>query len=141
MPEIELKELAKVYQKRGLDEQLALQVARQLTAHDALGAHARDELGINEITEAKPFQAALASFASFIIGAALPFLVTLIAPVKAMIYCQYIFSLLFLVLLGTIAANAGGSNLKKAIGRICFWGTTAMLASALVGYIFGVNIS
>ena len=141
MPEIELKELAKVYQKRGLDEQLALQVARQLTAHDALGAHARDELGINEITEAKPFQAALASFASFIIGAALPFLVTLIAPVKAMIYCQYIFSLLFLVLLGTIAANAGGSNLKKAIGRICSWGTTAMLASALVGYIFGVNIS
>jgi VIT1/CCC1 family predicted Fe2+/Mn2+ transporter len=139
MPDIELDELAKIYQKRGLDKQLSLEVARQLMAHDALGAHARDELGINEITEAKPFQAAVASFASFIVGAALPFLVSVFAPVSAMIYSQYVFAILFLMLLGAIAAKAGNSNMKKAIIRVCFWGTAAMAASVLVGLIFGIS--
>ncbi|WP_322969512.1 VIT family protein [Faecalibacter sp. LW9] len=140
MPEIELNELAKIYQKRGLDKELSLEVARQLTAYDALGAHARDELGINEITEAKPLQAAFASFASFIVGAALPFVVSVFAPVEKMIYSQYIFALVFLVVLGIVAAKAGGSNIWKAIVRVCFWGTAAMAASALVGHFFGVQV-
>ncbi|MDY9917453.1 MULTISPECIES: VIT family protein [Proteiniphilum] len=141
MPEIELNELAEIYQKRGLDEELALQVATKLTEHDALAAHARDELGINEIMEAKPFQAAFSSFLAFIIGAILPFIVTLLAPVKEMIYYQYFFSLLFLALLGAVSAKTGGSSIKKAVLRICFWGTAAMLATALVGYVFGIAIS
>lgn len=141
MPEVELEELADIYQKRGLNEELALQVAKQLTEHDALEAHARDELGINKIMEANPFQAALASFAAFIIGAILPFVVALLAPVKEMIYYQYCFSLLFLALLGAIAAKTGGSSIKKSVLRICFWGTAAMFATALVGYIFGVSIA
>ena len=141
MPEVELEELADIYQKRGLNEELALQVAKQLTEHDALGAHARDGLGINKIMEANPFQAALASFAAFIIGAILPFVVALLAPVKEMIYYQYCFSLLFLALLGAIAAKTGGSSIKKSVLRICFWGTAAMFATALVGYIFGVSIA
>lgn len=141
MPEVELKELANIYKERGLNEELAIQVAEQLTEHDALGAHARDELGINKIMEANPFQAALASFAAFIIGAILPFVVALLAPVKEMIYYQYCFSLLFLALLGAIAAKTGGSSIKKSVLRICFWGTAAMFATALVGYIFGVSIA
>jgi len=141
MPEIELNELAEIYQKRGLDEELALQVATKLTEHDALAAHARDELGINEIMEAKPFQAAFSSFLAFIIGAILPFIVTLLAPVKEMIYYQYFFSLLFLALLGAVSAKTGGSSIKKAVLRICFWGTAAMLATALVGYVFGIASS
>jgi len=141
MPEIELNELAEIYQKRGLDEELALQVATKLTEHDALAAHARDELGINEIMEAKPFQAAFSSFLAFIIGAILPFIVTLLVPVKEMIYYQYFFSLLFLALLGAVSAKTGGSSIKKAVLRICFWGTAAMLATALVGYVFGIAIS
>lgn len=91
--------------------------------------------------EANPFQAALASFAAFIIGAILPFVVALLAPVKEMIYYQYCFSLLFLALLGAIAAKTGGSSIKKSVLRICFWGTAAMFATALVGYIFGVSIA
>lgn len=87
MPDLELIELARIYQKRGLDKELSLNVARQLTVHDALEAHARDELGINEITEAKPLQAAFASFASFILGAALPFLISLFAPVGPIYFC------------------------------------------------------
>lgn len=141
MPEVELEELADIYQKRGLNEELALQVAKQLTEHDALEAHAIDELGINKIMEANPFQAALASFVAFIIGAILPFVVALLAPVKEMIYYQYCFSLLFLALLGAIAAKTGGSSIKKSVLRICFWGTAAMFATALVGYIFGVSIA
>lgn len=141
MPDIELEELARIYQKRGLEKNLSLEVARQLTAHDALGAHARDELGINEITEAKPFQAALASFVSFILGAALPFVVSILAPVKTMIYSQYIFATLFLILLGAIAAKTGNTDMRKAIIRVCFWGTAAMAASAFVGHLFGVSVS
>jgi VIT1/CCC1 family predicted Fe2+/Mn2+ transporter len=138
-PDLELKELANIYQHRGLDENLAMQVAIQLTAHDALGAHAKDELGINEITQAKPMQAALASAASFIIGGLLPLLVSIFAPIKLMVVYQYGFSIIFLALSAIIAAKAGGSNIVKAVIRICFWGTAAMLMTAAVGYLFGVK--
>lgn len=139
MPEIELRELAKLYQQRGLDENLAMQVAQQLTKHDALGAHAKDELGINEITQAKPMQAALASAGSFISGGMLPMLVSIFAPLHLMVAYQYGFSIVFLAISAIIAAKAGGSNVSKAVIRICFWGTAAMLMTALVGYLFGVR--
>lgn len=139
MPEVELRELAKLYQQRGLDEHLALQVAKQLTEHDALGAHAKDELGINEITQAKPMQAALASAASFISGGLLPLLVSIFAPLHLMVVYQYSFSIIFLAISAIVAAKTGGSNISKAVIRICFWGTAAMLMTALVGYLFGVK--
>jgi VIT1/CCC1 family predicted Fe2+/Mn2+ transporter len=139
IPEVELKELAKIYIKRGLDEHLALQVAQQLTSHNALEAHAKDELGINEFTQPKPLQAALASGASFISGGLLPFLVTLFAPVTSMVYLLYGFATLFLAMSGGLAAKAGGSAPLKAMIRICFWGTMAMGITALVGYLFGVK--
>lgn len=138
-PDLELKELAEIYQHRGVDEKLAMQVAIQLTAHDALGAHAKDELGINEITQAKPMQAALASAASFITGGMLPMLVSIFAPLNLMVVYQYGFSIIFLAISAFIAAKAGGSNITKAVIRICFWGTAAMLMTAAVGYFFGVK--
>lgn len=141
MPVVELKELAKIYVNRGLNHDLAMQVATQLTLHDALGAHAKDELGISEITQAKPFQAALASAASFIAGGALPVIVSFFAPLDKMIYFQYGCAIIFLAASGAIAARAGGSSIGKSIMRICFWGTFAMLMSALVGYLFGVKVS
>ncbi len=141
MPEFELQELAKVYQKRGLDKNLAMQVAVQLHDHNALEAHAKDELGINEITQANPLQAALASFGSFIVGALLPVIVSLLAPLPFMVYFQYSLSILFLIILGAIAARAGGSSIRKAIVRITFWGTAAMAATALVGYLFDAKVS
>lgn len=139
MPEVELRELAKIYEGRGLDVDLAHQVAVQLTAHDALGAHARDELGINEMTQANPLQAALASGASFIFGALLPLCLAFLAPLEKMVPMQYVFSILFLALSGALAAKAGGSHIGKAIFRICFWGTVAMGMTALVGYWFGIH--
>jgi len=139
MPDIELKELAKLYQKRGLDSELAMKVAKQLSDHNVLEAHARDELGINEITQPKPLQAALASGASFISGGLLPFLVSLFAPINQMVIYQYSFAIVFLALSGVIAAKTGGSNIVKGILRICFWGTIAMGITALAGYLFGVK--
>lgn len=141
MPEVEMKELAKIYIKRGLKEETAMEVARQLHEFDALGAHARDELGINEITQARPMQAALASGASFIAGGILPTLVAFFLPMKNMVYEQYFFTLIFLVLLGAGGAKVGGSHFGKGILRIVLWGTIAMLMSALVGHLFGVNIA
>lgn len=141
MPELELQELAKVYEKRGVSPETAQQVARELTAHDALGAHAHDELGINEITQAKPLLAAIASFGSFALGAVLPFMVSLFAPIELMVYLQYGFTIIFLMILGTISAKTGGSNIGVAVGRICFWGTIAMGVTALIGHLFGVNIA
>ena len=141
MPDIELKELAKIYHKRGLDSKLAMQVAEQLTKHNALEAHAKDELGINEFSQPKPLIAALASGASFISGGLLPFLVSLFAPVGLMVYLLYGFATIFLALSGAIAAKAGGSGMVKSIIRICFWGTIAMGVTALVGYLFGVKTS
>lgn len=139
MPEVELKELAKIYVKRGLDEQLALQVAQQLTSHNALEAHAKDELGINEFSQPRPLQAALASGASFVCGGLLPFLVTLLTPLNSLVVALYCLAILFLALSGGISARAGGSNVPRAIARICFWGTLAMGVTALVGHLFGVQ--
>jgi VIT1/CCC1 family predicted Fe2+/Mn2+ transporter len=141
MPEIELQELAKVYERRGVSQETALQVARELTAHDALGAHAHDELGINEITQAKPLQAALASLGSFALGALLPFMVSLFAPIKQMVYLQYGFTIIFLMVLGAIAAKTGGSSIGIAVGRLGFWGTIAMGVSAFIGRFFGVTVA
>jgi VIT1/CCC1 family predicted Fe2+/Mn2+ transporter len=141
MPEIELQELAKIYEKRGVSKKTALQVATELTAHDALAAHAHDELGINEISQAKPLQAALASFGSFALGALLPFGVSLLAPIKQMVYFQYGFSIVFLMILGAVSARTGGSKIGIAVLRICFWGTVAMGITAFVGHLFGVSVS
>ena len=141
MPEIELQELAKIYEKRGVSKKTALQVATELTAHDALAVHAHDELGINEISQAKPLQAALASFGSFALGALLPFGVSLLAPIKQMVYFQYGFSIVFLMILGAVSARTGGSKIGIAVLRICFWGTVAMGITAIVGHIFGVSVS
>ena len=105
-----------------------------------MSAHIRDELGINEISQAKPIQAALASGASFTIGGILPLLLIFLAPVKGMEYWLYGFTILFLIVLGTIAAKTGGSNIQKAVLRITLWGTLAMGLSALVGFLFGVNV-
>jgi len=141
MPEAELLELAQIYEERGLDKNLALQVAEQLTAHNALEAHARDELGINDITQAKPLQAALSSGASFVFGGLLPVIVAYVGPLEYMEYVQYVFAVVFLAVLGAIAAKAGGSNMWKAIGRISFWGTVAMVITAFIGYLFDVNVA
>ncbi len=140
MPEIELERLAEIYQKRGLKNETALTVAKELTEHDALGAHMRDELGLNDISQAKPIQAALASCASFSAGGVLPLLATIFLPLKYMEYSLYVFAIIFLIILGILAAKTGGSNIKKAIIRITFWGTVAMGLTALVGYLFGVNL-
>jgi len=137
-PEHELEELTGIYIGRGLTPELAHQVATQLTAHDALGAHARDELGIIETMNAKPVQAALASAATFAFGAALPLLVTFAASAANTIPYVAITSLAFLAVLGGLAANAGGANLWKGTSRVAFWGVLAMIATAGVGHLFGV---
>ncbi len=139
-PEIELQLLAEIYEKRGLKKETAQTVAKELTENDALGAHIRDELGLNEISKAKPMQAAFASGAAFSLGGLLPFLVTLFLPLKNMEYSLYGFALFFLIILGALAAKTGGSSVKKAIIRISFWGTVAMGLTALVGYLFNVNL-
>lgn len=141
MADIELNELAKLYEHRGLDKDLSRMVALQLTKHGALEAHARDELGINEISQAKPLQAALASGASFIMGGLLPLLVSIFAPIKFMVIDQYLFSMVFLAVTGIVAANVGGSHIVKGVLRVCLWGTIAMGITALVGYLFGVKSS
>lgn len=139
MPEEELKELAGFYKKRGLDNELAMKVAIQLSKKNVLEAHARDELGINEISEPKPLQAAFASGTSFISGGLLPLLVSIFAPIKFMVVFQYSFSIVFLAFSGMIAARVGGSGAAKSVLRICFWGTIAMGVTAGVGYLFGVK--
>lgn len=141
MPEVELMELAKIYERRGVSKETALQVATELTEHDALAAHGHDELGINEITQAKPLLAAVASFGSFALGALLPFMVSFLAPIKEMVYFQYGFSIIFLMILGAISAKTGGSHIGIAMLRICFWGTVAMGITALVGHFFGVSVN
>ena len=140
-PEMELEMLASIYEKRGLKKETALIVAKEFTEFDALATHVRDELGINEVSQAKPIQAAIASGGAFTFGGVLPLIVTLVFPLKYMAYYLYGFASLFLIILGIIAAKTGGSNIGKAIIRITFWGTVAMGLTALVGYWFGVNIS
>lgn len=140
MPEAELNELTGIYVQRGLEPALARQVAEQLMAKDALAAHARDELGISEITTARPVQAALASAATFAVGAALPLLVVLLAPEAALVYTVSITSLIFLALLGVLAARAGGAPMLKAALRVTFWGALAMGLTAAVGALFGTVV-
>ncbi len=139
-PKQELAELSAIYEQRGLDEDLAKQVAVQLTAHDALGAHARDELGISDATTARPIQAALASALSFTVGAALPILVSVLVPMSRMMLSVSLSSLLFLGLLGALSARAGGAPMLLAARRVTFWGALAMLATAGVGTLFGVSV-
>lgn len=134
----ELQELAGIYVGRGLTSDLAHQVALQLTAHDALGAHARDELGINGMMTARPVQAAMASAASFAIGAALPLLIVLTMSTSNLIITVALFSLAFLALLGGLAAKVGGANCWVGTVRVAFWGALAMAVSAGVGSLFGV---
>ena len=140
MPEEELKILAQIYEKRGLKKETAMQVAIEFTEKDALGTHVRDELGINEISQANPIQAAISSGTAFTVGGVLPLLVILFAPVNNIEYWLYAFTIIFLMVLGSIAAKTGGSSVKKAILRITIWGTIALVLSALVGYIFGVRV-
>lgn len=136
-PDAELDELAQLYEERGLSEQLSKEVAKQLMEHDALAAHARDELGINDITQAQPLKASFSSFGAFLFGGILPVIVSLLAPLHIMEYAQYFTAIIFLMTLGVISAKAGGSNIRVAVLRIAFWGTIAMGMTALIGYWFG----
>ena len=133
-------ELTSIYIKRGLDEKLAKQVADQLMAHDALGAHARDELGISEVLTARPVQAAFSSAATFALGAAMPLLSVLIFPASTLIWAVSLISLLCLALLGVFSAQIGGSSLLMAASRVTFWGALAMAITAGVGALFGVAV-
>lgn len=139
-PELELKILTKIYEDRGLKKETAKQVAKELTDFDALGAHTRDELGINEVSKANPIQAALASGASFVFGGILPLAVVYIFPLKTIELYIYISSILFLIILGAFAAKTGGAKIMNSIVRITFWGTITMGITAILGYIFGVNL-
>lgn len=140
MPMEEMKILAAIYEKRGLKPDTAMQVAKELTEADALAAHVRDELGIHEMNQAKPIQAAVASGAAFTAGGLLPLLVAVFAPVEHMEYFLYGVTILSLIILGVVSAKSGGSRIGKAIIRIVIWGTLAMAISALTGYLFGVNV-
>jgi VIT1/CCC1 family predicted Fe2+/Mn2+ transporter len=136
-PKGEQKELTAIYVARGLDPSLAKQVAEQLTVHDSLGAHARDELGISETLRARPIQASLASAGSFAVGAAMPLLVTAMAPAAHLIPFVSGTSLVFLALLGGTAARAGGAGVTVGAARVTFWGALAMALTAGVGALFG----
>jgi VIT1/CCC1 family predicted Fe2+/Mn2+ transporter len=138
--QFEREELAEIYVKRGVDTELARQVADQLMAKDALGAHARDELGISEVTTARPLQAALTSAATFAIGAALPLLTVLVSPRGALVPIVAIASLFFLALLGAIGAKTGGADVLKGTVRVTFWGALAMGITAGIGAIFGTVV-
>jgi VIT1/CCC1 family predicted Fe2+/Mn2+ transporter len=134
----EKNELAEIYEGRGLDPELAKQVADQLMAHDALGAHARDEIGISEIISARPVQAALSSAGTFIIGALLPLMVAWAFPGPGLIPAVAFSSLVFLAFLGSLAARTGGASVLIGAARVTFWGALAMALTAGVGRIFGV---
>jgi VIT1/CCC1 family predicted Fe2+/Mn2+ transporter len=136
-PEFELDELAEIYVKRGVDRDLARQVARQLMAKDALSAHAHDELGISEITTARPVQAALTSAVSFSIGAAMPLLMVVVSPASVLVPIVFAASLGFLAFLGAIGARIGGANILRGIVRVIFWGALAMAFTAGIGKLFG----
>ncbi len=139
-PESESAELASIYEKRGLDPQLAREVATQLMARDALGAHARDELGMSDLTAARPIQAALASAGTFAAGAAMPLLTVLVSPETVLIPVVSGTSLLFLATLGALAARAGGAPVFKGAARVSFWGALAMALTAGAGALFGTIV-
>ena len=133
-------ELADIYVQRGLEPALARQVAEQLMSKDALGAHARDELGISEITTARPIQAAFTSAATFSVGAAMPLLAVLVSPTGYLVPIVSAASLIFLALLGAIGARAGGANVLRATARVTFWGAFAMALTAGIGALFGTVV-
>ena len=139
-PEHEHHELAQIYEGRGLDSSLARQVSTQLMEHDALGAHARDELGLSELHSARPLQAALASASAFAFGALLPLLIVLVTPLMSIIAAVAASSLFFLALLGWLAARAGGASVASSIARVTLWGALAMAATAAIGALFGTVI-
>jgi len=136
----ELQELTAIYKKRGLDDALSFQVAQQLMAHDALQSHAQDELGISEISVARPIQAAIASALAFSVGALLPLTLVLVMSTRHLAIVVSVASLLFLALLGVIGAKLGKANMVKSAIRVTFWGTIAMGFSAVVGAIFGTHL-
>jgi VIT1/CCC1 family predicted Fe2+/Mn2+ transporter len=140
-PAGERAELTGIYVQRGLTLELATQVTEQLMAHDALGAHARDELGLSEITAARPLQAALASAAAFALGAILPVLVVVLAPTRAITALVTGSALVLLAVLGAVAAKVGGASMLRGALRVAFWGLLAMGASALVGRVFGTTVA
>jgi VIT1/CCC1 family predicted Fe2+/Mn2+ transporter len=139
-PAFELDELQLIYVGRGLEPALARQVAEQLTARDALAAHARDELGISDVHAARPVQAAFASAGTFAIGAALPLVVAAIAPAPRIIVLVASTSLVFLALLGGVAAQAGGASITRGATRVTFWGAAALAVTALIGRLFGTTV-
>jgi len=139
-PDLELEELAGIYMQRGLQPELAKQVAEQLTAHDAIGTHARDELGISELTAARPIQAAFASAGTFAVGAAIPLLVAWLVPRNAVIAVVIIASLVLLAVLGGWGAQAGGAKIATGAWRVTFWGAIAMALTAGVGWMFGATV-
>ena len=139
-PDFERDELAQIYVKRGLEPKLAQKVADQLMAKDALGAHARDELGISEVTAARPVQAALTSAATFAIGAAMPLLMVIVAPPSATVPIVSLASLAFLALLGAVGARAGGADVTTATLRVTFWGAMAMALTAGIGALVGTAV-
>jgi len=136
-PRAERAELARIYQGRGLSQDLAIQVADQLMAHDALGAHARDELGLHEVTRARPTQAALASAVSFAVGAAAPAILVALLPVRDMTLSVVGVTLGLLLVLGGLAARLGGASVLRGALRVAFWGAVAMGFTALVGHVLG----
>jgi VIT1/CCC1 family predicted Fe2+/Mn2+ transporter len=138
--ELERDELAAIYVDRGLEPPLARQVADQLMAHDALGAHARDELGLSEMHSARPLQAAAASAATFTVGAALPLTLAWIGPAAVLAPVVAGGSIMFLAFLGGLAARAGGAGIVLGAGRVTLWGALAMAATALVGWLFGTVV-
>ncbi|WP_269539314.1 VIT1/CCC1 transporter family protein [Cerasicoccus fimbriatus] len=138
-PAEEMSELAQIYEKRGLDKELAMKVARQLMAKDALGAHARDELGITDLATARPLQAAFSSAAAFAAGALAPLLTAFIAQGQALVWVVSVVSLISLAMLGGIAAKAGGAPVGRAALRVTFWGALAMIVTGVIGHWFGVS--
>lgn len=139
-PEAEIEELAAIYAARGVDPALARQVALQLMARDALGAHARDELGISDFTTARPVQAALTSALTFAVGATPPLLVALLAPMQGLIVWVSLIALFGLIGLGAFGAMAGGANVTRSVLRVAFWGVIAMAATAAIGRLFGTVV-
>ena len=137
--DLEIDELAKIYQTRGVKPELAKQVAEQMMTHDALGAHARDDIGISDSQRARPTLAAISSMITFTVGAALPLTIVWLSPLSSLIYWVALLSLLFLGSLGAIAAWAGGAPVLRASLRVCFWGTLAMALTAGVGILFGIS--
>ncbi len=138
--DFEREELAQIYVKRGLEHELAVKVADQLMAKDALAAHARDELGISEISTARPVQAALTSAATFAVGASMPLLMVMISPSNLLVPIVSVASLGFLALLGAVGAKTGGADIVKATARVTFWGALAMALTAGIGKLFGTVV-